>query len=283
MPIVVEKLNHVYMTGSALAFNAVEDVSLTVNEGEFLCVIGHTGSGKSTLVQHFNGLMQPSSGRVVVDGADMCDKKMRRLGRQLVGMVFQYPEYQLFEETVFKDIAFGPKNMGLSADEISLLVADAMRFVGLDFDKFAEKSPFDLSGGEKRRAALAGIIAMHPKYLVLDEPMAGLDPSGRRSVLDMLVRLQKENGTGIVMVSHSMDDIARVADRVAVMNKGRLVMCDTPENIFNRSDELVKMGLDVPQAVKLADALLKRGVDLGGGLCTEDELFTRIMEITRHV
>lgn len=283
MPIVVEKLNHVYMTGSALAFNAVKDVSLTVNEGEFLCVIGHTGSGKSTLVQHFNGLMQPSSGRVVVDGADMCDKKMRRLGRQLVGMVFQYPEYQLFEETVFKDIAFGPKNMGLSADEISLRVADAMRFVGLDFDKFAEKSPFDLSGGEKRRAALAGIIAMHPKYLVLDEPMAGLDPSGRRSVLDMLVRLQKENGTGIVMVSHSMDDIARVADRVAVMNKGRLVMCDTPENIFNRSDELVKMGLDVPQAVKLADALLKRGVDLGGGLCTEDELFTRIMEITRHV
>lgn len=283
MPIVVEKLNHVYMTGSALAFNAVEDVSLTVNEGEFLCVIGHTGSGKSTLVQHFNGLMQPSSGRVVVDGADMCDKKMRRLGRQLVGMVFQYPEYQLFEETVFKDIAFGPKNMGLSADEISLRVADAMRFVGLDFDKFAEKSPFDLSGGEKRRAALAGIIAMHPKYLVLDEPMAGLDPSGRRSVLDMLVRLQKENGTGIVMVSHSMDDIARVADRVAVMNKGRLVMCDTPENIFNRSDELVKMGLDVPQTVKLADALLKRGVDLGGGLCTEDELFTRIMEITRHV
>lgn len=283
MPIVVEKLNHVYMTGSALAFNAVEDVSLTVNEGEFLCVIGHTGSGKSTLVQHFNGLMQPSSGRVVVDGADMCDKKKRRLGRQLVGMVFQYPEYQLFEETVFKDIAFGPKNMGLSADEISLRVADAMRFVGLDFDKFAEKSPFDLSGGEKRRAALAGIIAMHPKYLVLDEPMAGLDPSGRRSVLDMLVRLQKENGTGIVMVSHSMDDIARVADRVAVMNKGRLVMCDTPENIFNRSDELVKMGLDVPQAVKLADALLKRGVDLGGGLCTEDELFTRIMEITRHV
>ena len=283
MPIVVEKLNHVYMTGSALAFNAVEDVSLTVNEGEFLCVIGHTGSGKSTLVQHFNGLMQPSSGRVVVDGADMCDKKMRRLGRQLVGMVFQYPEYQLFEETVFKDIAFGPKNMGLSADEISLRVADAMRFVGLDFDKFAEKSPFDLSGGEKRRAALAGIIAMHPKSLVLDEPMAGLDPSGRRSVLDMLVRLQKENGTGIVMVSHSMDDIARVADRVAVMNKGRLVMCDTPENIFNRSDELVKMGLDVPQAVKLADALLKRGVDLGGGLCTEDELFTRIMEITRHV
>ena len=138
MPIVVEKLNHVYMTGSALAFNAVEDVSLTVNEGEFLCVIGHTGSGKSTLVQHFNGLMQPSSGRVVVDGADMCDKKMRRLGRQLVGMVFQYPEYQLFEETVFKDIAFGPKNMGLSADEISLRVADAMRFVGLDFDKFAE-------------------------------------------------------------------------------------------------------------------------------------------------
>ncbi|MDD7414989.1 MAG: energy-coupling factor transporter ATPase [Eubacteriales bacterium] len=283
MPIVVEKLNHVYMTGSALAFNAVEDVSLTVNEREFLCVIGHTGSGKSTLVQHFNGLMQPSSGRVVVDGADMCDKKMRRLGRQLVGMVFQYPEYQLFEETVFKDIAFGPKNMGLSADEISLRVADAMRFVGLDFDKFAEKSPFDLSGGEKRRAALAGIIAMHPKYLVLDEPMAGLDPSGRRSVLDMLVRLQKENGTGIVMVSHSMDDIARVADRVAVMNKGRLVMCDTPENIFNRSDELVKMGLDVPQAVKLTDALLKRGVDLGGGLCTEDELFTRIMEITRHV
>ncbi|MBS7229215.1 MAG: energy-coupling factor transporter ATPase [Eubacteriales bacterium] len=283
MPIVVEKLNHVYMTGSALAFNAVEDVSLTVNEGEFLCVIGHTGSGKSTLVQHFNGLMQPSSGRVVVDGADMCDKKMRRLGRQLVGMVFQYPEYQLFEETVFKDIAFGPKNMGLSADEISLRVADAMRFVGLDFDKFAEKSPFDLSGGEKRRAALAGIIAMHPKYLVLDEPMAGLDPSGRRSVLNMLVRLQKENGTGIVMVSHSMDDIARVADRVAVMNKGRLVMCDTPKNIFNHSDELVKMGLDVPQAVKLADALLKRGVDLGGGLCTEDELFTRIMEITRHV
>lgn len=210
MPIVVEKLSHTYMHKSALAVSAINDVSIVINEGEFLCIVGHTGSGKSTFIQHLNGLLLPTSGSVMVDGCDMLDKKQRQIGRRLVGMVFQYPEHQLFEETVYKDVAFGPVNMGLSEAEVKERVMDALSIVGLDADKFCGKSPFELSGGEKRRVALAGIIAMHPKYLVLDEPMAGLDPSGRNAILDTLLELQRANNTCIIMVSHSMDDIARV-------------------------------------------------------------------------
>ena len=204
MPIIVEKLTHTYMPNTDNEFVAVEDITLTINDGEFFGIIGHTGSGKSTFIQHLNGLMQPTSGSVTVDGFDMSDKKQRAKGRVLVGMVFQYPDYQLFDSTVLDDVSFGPKNMGLSAEEARERSLEAMRMVGLDPELFEEKSPFELSGGEKRRAALAGIIAMRPKFLVLDEPMAGLDPSGRREILATINSLRDELKCTVIMVSHSM-------------------------------------------------------------------------------
>lgn len=262
MPIVVENLTYSYMTGGPLSNSALNDVSLTIQEGEFLGIIGHTGSGKSTLVQHLNGLLQPEKGKVSVDGLDMADKKQRLQGRRLVGLVFQYPEYQLFEETVAKDVAFGPRNLGLDEDEIALRVCDALLTVGLPPERFAQKIPFELSGGEKRRAALAGILAMRPKYLVLDEPMAGLDPSGRHEILDMLDALRVKTGCAIVMVSHSMDDMARCAQRIAVLNKGCIARVGTPQEIFGQSEMLTSVGLDVPQIAALAQALRARGVDV---------------------
>ena len=214
MPVVVEHLSHTYKDGSLSAMPALEDISLTIEAGEFLCIIGHTGSGKTTFVQHLNGLLLPDTGSVIVDGLSMADKKARRQIRALVGMVFQYPEYQLFAETVREDVGFGPKNMGLDEQEIDRRVRSAMELVGLDWEEFAEKSPFELSGGEKRRAALAGIIAMEPRYIVLDEPMAGLDPGGRREILQMLERLRQDTGCAVIMVSHSMDDVAAHAQRI---------------------------------------------------------------------
>lgn len=262
MPIHIEHLSYSYVSGSILSNSALRDVDLTINEGEFFGIIGHTGSGKSTLIQHLNGLLQPVSGKVTVDGFDMSDGKQRAEGRKLVGLVFQYPEYQLFEETVASDIAYGPKNMHLSPDEVSKRVDDSMRRVGLSPELFADKSPFDLSGGEKRRAAIAGVIAMRPRYLVLDEPMAGLDPQGRRDILSMLEELRADTGCAIVMVSHSMDDIARCAQRVAVMNKGSVVRVGTPEDIFGESGFLNSVGLDSPQMALLADSLRKKGIDV---------------------
>lgn len=272
MPIVIEQLNHAYLAGSPLSFPALTDITLTIREGEFLGVIGHTGSGKSTLMQHLNGLLLPTSGSVRVDGFDTLDKKQRVSARRLVGMVFQYPESQLFEETVRKDIGFGPKNLGLSEPEINARVDEAMRLVGLDPDVFGEKSPFDLSGGEKRRAALAGTLAMRPKYLVLDEPMAGLDPRGRRQILDMIEELRQRTGCTVVMVSHSMDDVARHADRIAVLSAGKLLAVDTPSSIFTRADELVKIGLSIPQATELAGLLRRRGFDVPDGIYRTEEL-----------
>ena len=272
MPIKIEHLTHSYMEGSPLAFPALKDVTMTVNEGEFLGVIGHTGSGKSTLMQHLNGLLLPSSGSVLVDGLDTRDKKQRIAARRLVGMVFQYPEYQLFEETVRQDVAFGPKNLGLTDKEVAERVDASLRLVGLDPDAFGEKSPFDLSGGEKRRAALAGILAMRPKYLVLDEPMAGLDPRGRREILDMIGAMRAQYGTTIVMVSHSMDDVSRCADRIAVLCHGQLAMLDTPAAVFARAAELVEMGLDIPQATQLAVLLKRKGMDVPDGLYRMEEL-----------
>lgn len=254
------------MGGSAVAFSAVKNIDLTVEEGEFLGIIGHTGSGKSTLIQHLNGLIQPTSGKVTVDGFDMADKKQRAAGRKLVGMVFQYPEYQLFEETVEKDIAYGPKNMGLSDAEVEQRVAEAMRLVGLPQARFGHKSPFELSGGEKRRTALAGIIAMNPKYLVLDEPMAGLDPLGRREILNTIDGLRKSIHCTVVMVSHSMDDVARCADRIAVLSGGELVVVDTTERVFEKAQMLLDAGLDVPQVARLALMLKERGVDIDEGI-----------------
>lgn len=272
MSIVVKNLSHTYMEKSKIAVKAVDDVSLTVEPGEFLCIIGHTGSGKSTLIQHFNGLMQPTSGSVTVDGYDMADKKQRKLGRELVGMVFQYPEYQLFEETVYKDVAFGPTNMGLDAEAVKNAVFEAMERVGLAIDKFCEKSPFDLSGGEKRRAALAGIIAMQPKYLVLDEPMAGLDPMGRAEILGVLESLRREKNTAVIMISHSMDDIMRHATRVAVLERGRLIRLGEPREIFKETKLIREMGLDIPQSAQIAELLRKKGVAVPREVVAEDEL-----------
>lgn len=282
MPIEITQLSHTYMPGSQLAYPALSDISLTIQDGEFLGIIGHTGSGKSTLIQHFNGLLQPTLGSVLVDGLDTREKKVRKQIRSLVGMVFQYPEYQLFEETVARDVAFGPKNMGLEEAEIATRVAEALRLVGLDPDAFSEKSPFELSGGEKRRAALAGILAMRPKYLVLDEPMAGLDPRGRREILSLIESLRGEFGTGIVMVSHSMDDVAMYADRIAVLDQGALFMADTPEQVFSHSEALLKMGLNLPQATQLVRALRTRGIDIARDYFRMDELAQALIGRWNH-
>ena len=260
MPIQIQQLSHTYLPGSALAYPALSNITLSIPEGEFLGIIGHTGSGKSTLIQHLNGLLLPTGGSVLVDGLDTREKKLRKQIRALVGMVFQYPEYQLFDETVARDVAFGPKNMGLDETEIASRVNEALNLVGLDPAAFSEKSPFELSGGEKRRAALAGILAMRPKYLVLDEPMAGLDPRGRREILTLVESLRRDFGTSIVMVSHSMDDVAMYADRIAVLDQGSLFMVDTPEEVFSHSAELLEMGLNLPQATQLVRALRARGI-----------------------
>ena len=280
MSIVIEHLNYVYMTGGPYETKALSDVNLTIHDGEFIGLIGHTGSGKSTLVQHLNGLIMPTSGRVLVDGMDLADKGTdRRAVRQRVGLVFQYPENQLFEETVEKDIAFGPKNLGLDDAEIDRRVRDAMRRVALDYDRLHERSVFELSGGQMRRVAIAGVLAMEPQVLVLDEPCAGLDPRGREEILGLIKRLHEEAGTTIVMVSHSMDDVASLADRVIVMNHGEVVMDGTPRDVFACGEELRGMGLDVPQAVQLADKLRERGFDIPEGIYRIEEIKAEIEKI----
>ena len=271
MPIVLDHLSHTYFDGTT-SVPAVKDVSFEIREGEFLSIIGHTGCGKTTMVQHLNGLLLPSGGRVLVDGMDTADKKLRPAIRSLVGMVFQYPEYQLFADTVREDVGFGPKNMKLSEEEIALRVSEAMAMVGLSLEEFGEKSPFELSGGEKRRAALAGILAMRPKYLVLDEPMAGLDPQGRQSILGMLEKLRQETGCSIIMVSHSMEDVARHADRILVMNWGEVMYLDTPKTVFSHSEELAEMGLSLPAPCRVAALLRAKGKDVPLGICTREDL-----------
>ncbi|MGI6151718.1 MAG: energy-coupling factor transporter ATPase [Christensenellales bacterium] len=278
MPIVLEHLTHTYQPGSAMQATAVKDVSFTVHDGEFLGIIGHTGSGKSTLVQHMNGLLQPTSGRVMVNGIDLADKKTRRDIRRQVGMLFQYPEYQLFEETIRADVAFAPKNLGVPPEQIEDHVRQALEKVGLPYDEFAERSPFELSGGQKRRVALAGILATAPSILILDEPMAGLDPVSREDILSLIKRLNDE-GTTIVMVSHSMDDIARLADRVAVMNAGELFAIGTPDEIFSRSGELLAMGLDVPYASRLSAMLRERGMLVPEGLYLKEQLRDYLLDL----
>ena len=273
MPIVIEHLNYVYMSGGPYETHALDDVSLTIEDGEFVGLIGHTGSGKSTLVQHLNGLLLPSSGKITVDGLDIADKATdRRAIRRKVGLVFQYPENQLFEETVEKDIAFGPKNLGLDDAEIDRRVRDAMRRVALDYDRLHERSVFELSGGQMRRVAIAGVLAMEPQVLVLDEPCAGLDPRGREEILGLIKRLHEEAGTTIVMVSHSMDDVASLAERVIVMNHGKVAMDGAPRDVFSRGAQLRAIGLDVPQAVLLADKLRERGFDVPQGVYRVEEI-----------
>ena len=262
MPIEIKKLSHTYMKGTVGARTALKDVSFTINEGEFWGIIGHTGSGKSTLLQHIGGIMHPEEGSVIVDGYDFADKKQRIEGRKKVGLVFQYPEYQLFEETVAKDVAYGPANMKLSKEEIEARVHEAMELMGLDYEKFAEKSPFELSGGEKRRAALAGIIAMKPRYLVLDEPMAGLDPAGRKAILETLEGIRRDTGCAVIMVSHSMEDVARHSRRIAVMDNGTLAAIGTPEEVFGGSLPLEELGLDLPEVSQLGMLLREKGMDI---------------------
>ena len=273
MSIQLNNVTHTYSEGSAFQATAIRGVNLTIEDGEFIAVIGHTGSGKSTLVQHLNGLLKPTDGQILIDGEDLNGEKTdRRRIRQKVGLVFQYPEYQLFEETVAKDIAFGPKNLGLSEEEIDQRVRRAMAHVHLDYDKYAERSPFELSGGQMRRVAIAGVLAMEPKVLILDEPTAGLDPKGRDRILTMVQELHAQGGVTVIMVSHSMDDVARLATRLIVMSKGEVVATGTPREIFRQVDMMEKIHLGVPEAAKLCALLRERGVDLPDDLYTPEEL-----------
>ncbi len=278
----LKNLSFVYGAGTPFEKKAVDDVSLSIEQGELIGIIGHTGSGKSTLVQMLNGLIKPAQGQVLLDGRDIWEqpKKIRDI-RFRVGMVFQYPEYQLFEETVYKDIAFGAANKGLTGDELDQAVRRAADFTGLR-PELLEKSPFDLSGGEKRRAAIAGVIAMDPEVLILDEPTAGLDPMGRELLLSQIINYHKEKGNTVLLVSHSMEDIARVADRVLVMNRSRLFMLDRTREVFAHGDELEKIGLRVPQVTKIMQALRAQGIDLPDSVLTVDEAFDTLSSLLKR-
>ena len=275
----IENLTHTYSEGTPFQRSAVEGLSMTVGAGEFLGIIGHTGSGKSTLIQHLNGLLQPTSGRILLAGKDIWaePKKIREV-RCAVGLEFQYPEYQLFEETVYKDIAFGPKNMGLDEAEIDRRVRDAAAFVGLRVELLV-KSPFVLSGGQKRRVAIAGVIAMEPKVLVLDEPTAGLDPQGRDAILAQIQAYHRAKGAAVVLVSHSMEEIARNVDRIVVLSGGQVYMEGTPEKVFARAHELEQVGLDVPQVTKIAAALRARGMDVDTAVYTVEALERKLLTL----
>ncbi len=258
----VKNLTYIYSAGTPFEHKALDDISFSVERGEFIGIIGHTGSGKSTLMQQLNGLLKPTSGTVLLDGQDIwSDKKLTRQARFRVGLVFQYPEYQLFEETVYKDIAFGPKNMGLSPEEIDRRVREAAGFVGLT-EQQLEVSPFDLSGGQKRRVAIAGVIAMEPEVLILDEPTAGLDPVGRSEILGNIQSYRKAKNATIMMVSHSMEDVARLTDRLLVMNGSKLAMDAPPAQVFTHAEELTQMGLNIPQVTQVFLELKKLGLDV---------------------
>ena len=275
----VKALTHTYSAGTPFEHKAIDNVDLEVMPGEFLGVIGHTGSGKSTLIQHLNGLLRPTGGEILLDGEDIWakPKEIRRVRFQ-VGLVFQYPEYQLFEETVYKDISYGPKNMGLDASEIDRRVRQAAAFAGIDEDML-EKSPFELSGGQKRRVAIAGVIAMEPKVLILDEPTAGLDPRGREAILAQLRSYHKQKGNTVILVSHSMEEVARNVDRIVVMSHSHKLMDGTPEEVFSRAEELLQVGLDVPQVTKVAMELQKRGLLAESSVYTIDELVRRLLAL----
>ena len=275
--ITAESLTHTYSEGTPFEKTAISDINISLERGEVIGVIGHTGSGKSTFVQHLNGLLSPTSGRILFDGEDVfASKAATRELRFKVGLVFQYPEYQLFEETVYKDIAFGPKNMKLSPEETDRRVRRAAEFVGVGEDVF-ECSPLELSGGQKRRVAIAGVIAMEPEVLVLDEPTAGLDPAGCESILKNIMNYHSATGATILLVTHNMEEIARIADRLVVFHKGHLVMDGTPEQVFSRAAELTDMGLAVPEAAAIALELRKLGVPVSGEVYTIDALFEQLM------
>lgn len=269
MSIKVENLTQIYMPKSPFEKVALDNVSVEFKDGEFIAIIGHTGSGKSTLIQHLNGLLKPSSGKILIDGKNILDKDVKLSDiRKKVGLVFQYSEYQLFEETIEKDIEFGPKNLGLKDIQINDRVKKAMKLVGLDYETFKDKSPFELSGGQKRRVAIAGVVAMEPKVLILDEPTAGLDPKGRDEILYQIKQLHKEYGMTIILVSHSMEDVAKVAERVVVMSKGKIILDGMPKEVFKEIDTLEDVGLAAPQVTYLLKKLREKGIPVS------DEIFT---------
>ena len=278
MSINLTNVFYTYMTGTPFERQALNDVSLNIEKGEILAIIGHTGSGKSTLVQHLNGLLKPSRGKATIDGIDISSRgNDAKQARQQVGMVFQYPEHQIFAETVYEDIAFGPRNRGFSAEEVDKQVHEAMAFVGLDFETFAQRSPFQLSGGQMRRVAIAGVVAMNPDYLVLDEPSAGLDPRSRNAVFKEIMALHKERGIAIVLVTHSMEEAAKYANRMLVINKGKILFDGKPAEIFSQhKEELVEVGMDEPQIYKLSALLRAKGLKIEEGITDSAELVKNI-------
>lgn len=283
MSIVLETkdLSYIYSKGTSSQVNAIKDVCLQIEKGELVGIIGHTGSGKSTLIQHFNGLLKGTSGTVLLEGKDIWEnKKEIKNVRFRVGICFQYPEYQLFEETVYKDIAYGPKNMKLSDEEIDKRVRSVIKFVGLD-ESYLEKSPFDLSGGEKRRVAIAGVMAMEPQVLILDEPCAGLDPKGRDTILSLIREYQKKTGSTLLVVSHSMEDISKIATKVLVMNEARLAYYDSVDNVFSHADELKKMGLNIPQITELFIKLREKGYDVPADVYTLEKAKSEIIRLMK--
>ena len=283
MSIKVEHLTHIYNKGLTYETKALDDVSFEIEEGAFAGIIGHTGSGKSTLIQHFNGILKPDSGKIWVNGTDITEKgiKMTEI-RKRVGLVFQYPEYQLFEETVAKDIAFGPMKMGLTEEEIDRRVRDAMELVSLEYDVYAGRSPFELSGGQKRRVAIAGVLAMKPSVLILDEPTAGLDPQAHREILDMLEKLHELDGCTVILVSHNMEDMAEIADRIIVMERGKVVLQGTPREVYGQRELLENIGLETPAAMRFTKLLEERGISLPGSVMTMDETAEALLRLLRN-
>ncbi|MFQ9287096.1 MAG: energy-coupling factor transporter ATPase [Intestinibacter bartlettii] len=283
MSIKVENLTYIYDEGMPFASKAIDDISFEIKDNDFVGLIGHTGSGKSTLIQHLNGLLKPSSGEIIVNGFNITDKDLNLTEiRKRVGIVFQYPEYQLFEETVEKDIAFGPGNLGLDEEEISKRVRKSMEAVGLDYETYKDKSPFDLSGGQKRRVAIAGVIAMNPEVLILDEPTAGLDPGGRDEIFNLIKKLHRDNNITIILSSHSMDDMAKLAQTIIVMNHGKIEFMGTPREVFtSHAARLREIGLDVPQVLELATKLRNKGFDIRPDVLTVEEIKDEILKVMR--
>ena len=279
MPIEIKQLKHVYMPGSPFETAALNELSLTIHDGEFVGVIGHTGSGKSTLIMHLNGLLKPTSGTVIVDGLDLSSgKEQLREVRRRVGLVFQYPEYQLFEETVLKDVMFGPKNQGLSDEEAEKCAREALRMVGLTNEKLYSASPFELSGGQKRRAAIAGVVAMKPQTLILDEPAAGLDPRGREEILSLIRRIHENGARTLIMVSHSMTDVSRLCSRILVLSHGSLVADGTPREVFSDTTAIREAGLELPECARLAERLREEGFPVPPGAFTREDVKRAILQ-----
>lgn len=283
MSIKIENLTHVYMQNGPFEKKALDDVNIDIKDGEFVALIGHTGSGKSTLIQHMNGLLEATSGKIIVDGDDITKEGVKLSDvRKKVGLVFQYPEYQLFEETIEKDISYGPTNLGLDKDEIHRRVIKSMEMVGLDYEFYKNKSPFNLSGGQKRRVAIAGVVAMEPKILILDEPTAGLDPKGRDDILDQIKILHEKYNMTIILVSHSMEDVAKIAEKVIVMNKGKVALQGTPSEVFKEVDTLENIGLGVPQVTYLMRELRNKGFNVSDEVYTIEQCKKELLRIFKN-